>query len=299
MLGAPFKSSWRFDDERFVEVGVGVVHEVAAGTHLGAAHEVAAVDPCPVPDRSVLEVDEERQHGHLDLVEALCPEAVSSDPAGVVPDVDRNAQAGSRLVDLPVVAGSAAGAADVTDAVRLPGDAAAVAVVDDAVETVRRLDGPLGTDRLVGGSQTLLTGDSALLVSENGGESWEERGEERVLDLAVDPDDAEHILATSPVSSGELSVIRSRDGARSWEDAAGVPSLARVAWGTDGALLAVGPEGGVWTSEDGRSWRERSAVPGFPETLLVSAEGVYVAAGGALLASADGGDTWELILRYP
>jgi hypothetical protein len=142
------------------------------------------------------------------------------------------------------------------------------------------------------------TTDSAFLVSDDDGASWQERSQTEVLDFALDPADADHILATSPDGPGEMTVRRTSDGGRSWEQVPDVPELARIAWSPDGWLVAVGPGGDVWIGDDANTWELRSSIDGFPEALLAIDDAVYAAADGALIVSRDRGESWDEILRY-
>jgi photosystem II stability/assembly factor-like uncharacterized protein len=71
-----------------------------------------------------------------------------------------------------------------------------------------------------------------------------------------------------------------------------------VSWADDGTLAGLGPEGTVYLSSDGgEAWEERARLDGSPEALAAVNEAeIYAAAGGAVLASNDGGRNFTV--RY-
>jgi photosystem II stability/assembly factor-like uncharacterized protein len=139
--------------------------------------------------------------------------------------------------------------------------------------------------------------ESAFLVSDDGLE-WDERSREAIFDFVVDPDDADHVLATVMVAPGDLRTVRSRDGGRTWSTL-DAPTLARLEWEDTDRMLAVGPDGAVWLGGDaGDSWERVGDVGGFPEALLDAGEALYVAADGRLQTSTDAGRTWDDLLHY-
>ena len=125
------------------------------------------------------------------------------------------------------------------------------------------------------------------------GKQWETRSQLRMGDIAVAPDDAAHLVATT-----QRGLAESRDGGRSWEVIDG-PQLAFLSWGAEQALWGVAPNGETYRRVDGR-WEPRAALSGQPQALLVTGEEVYAAVsrgnGTAIYVSADEGASWRL--RY-
>lgn len=124
-------------------------------------------------------------------------------------------------------------------------------------------------------------------------EQWERRSRIEIADFAVDPSDADGIVATSA-----RGVLRSSDGGRTWTPVAGAPALAVLEWDPAAALVAVAVDGGVHRSRDaGRTWSRTGGTPGSPEAVTVDARGgtdvLYVAvADHGILVSRDGGATF-------
>jgi hypothetical protein len=127
-----------------------------------------------------------------------------------------------------------------------------------------------------------------LMVSGDGGRSWAERRPPApLIDLAVDPDDADHVIA-----SGEAALFASRDGGRTWRpvdrDRAGL-----LAW-TD-ALHLVDGAGAVHRSRDGRRWRRIGSAGGQPAALAVDGRDLYLALhDNRVKVSNDGGPRWSV-----
>ncbi len=130
-----------------------------------------------------------------------------------------------------------------------------------------------------------------FMVSRDAGQTWETRSKISLRDFAVDPADAESVLATT-----EQGLVVSRDGGRSWVPIAGAPTLAVLAWGED--LFGVGVDGVVHRSTTaGRVWIPAGGVGGRPEAMGVATRAgihtVYVAVSGrGILASTDGAKTF-------
>jgi hypothetical protein len=122
---------------------------------------------------------------------------------------------------------------------------------------------------------------------------WEARTDLPMADFAISPDDPEVILATT-----EQGLARSEDGGRSFGSVQGAPLMLLVSWADDGTLAGLGPEGTVYVSSDGgEAWEERARLDGSPEALAaVNETEIYAAAGGAVLASNDGGRNFTV--RY-
>lgn len=95
-----------------------------------------------------------------------------------------------------------------------------------------------------------------FMVSSDAGRTWETRSTTSLRDFAVDPTDAESVLATT-----ERGLVRSRDGGRTWQPVEGAPGLVVLAWGT--ALYGVDVDGVVHRSAtSGRTWLPAGGVGG-------------------------------------
>ena len=134
--------------------------------------------------------------------------------------------------------------------------------------------------------------DGALLASADGGRTWKRRTPPGpVLDLAIDPRDAERIVV-----SGERGLALSRDGGQGWRplDAQRVGLLT---WSD--ALVLVDAAGDVHSSADaGRTFEKVGSVGGRPAALATH-EGQLIAAlhDNSVHISEDGGRSWRLRLR--
>lgn len=124
-------------------------------------------------------------------------------------------------------------------------------------------------------------------------ESWGELTSAPIADFAVSPADPDVLVATT-----QEGLVRSSDGGRAFESLASAPLMVFVGWADDGTLAGVTPDGVVYTAEDpGGEWAQRSNLGGQPEALTVqSSTEIYAAANGAVLVSADGGDSFTPLL---
>ena len=105
----------------------------------------------------------------------------------------------------------------------------------------------------------ILAGDMerGLLASRDGGRSWREALNARLMGLAINPQKASLILATGP------GILRSTDGGRSWRQplelsegagpVAWSPSQPQVAYvvGLDRTLYRTDDAGASWTAVSG------------------------------------------------
>lgn len=136
------------------------------------------------------------------------------------------------------------------------------------------------------------TGDR-LMVSQDAGRTWSEvERPAPLLDLAVDPADHLHLLATG-ASDLERGLYESRDGGRKWERIA--DPVGYLAWPARDALFVVDGQGDVLRSLDGgRGFERRGSIGGQPAALLgQAADELYVALhDGTIKRSRDGGATW-------
>ncbi len=125
------------------------------------------------------------------------------------------------------------------------------------------------------------------------GKEWDTRSRLAVGDFAVDPADADHLVAMT-----ERGLAESGDGGRSWDPIDG-PKLAFLSWSADQGLWGVSPTGETYRHVEGR-WEPREALAGEPQALLVTDGELFAAASSgdatAIYVSSDGARSWRL--RY-
>ena len=134
-----------------------------------------------------------------------------------------------------------------------------------------------------------------LLVSDDAGRSWAEV--ERpgpLLDLVVDPEKENNVLATAagPLGNG---LYGSRDGGKTWRHLG--DSVGLLAWTASDRLFLVDGRGDVFASRDrGLTFERRGGVDGEPAAFLgQDADELYVALhDGTIMRSTDGGRTWSV-----
>lgn len=143
-------------------------------------------------------------------------------------------------------------------------------------------------DRVYGHDST-----SGTFMVTNDKETWDRRSRLPMIGFAVDPDDADRVVATTP-EGPQLSA----DGGRTWTSLAGAPPLAVVAWRAGAGLFGATGDGSVHRSGDGgRTWARTGSVGGEPEALSVDTAGgtarLHVAVSGkGIVVSVDGGRTF-------
>ena len=132
-----------------------------------------------------------------------------------------------------------------------------------------------------------------LLVSADRGRSWNDlQNPGPLVDLAVDPENGRHLVATS-AGGIEEGLFESRDGGETWKRLSEAVGL--LAWPKQLYLVAGG--GQVFASGDGgRSLTHQGEIGGEPAALLgETADKLYVALhDGTIKRSADGGATWTV-----
>jgi len=144
----------------------------------------------------------------------------------------------------------------------------------------------LSGDRLIGG----LFGQAQVLVSGDGGSTWEQRAAPRPLvDLEVSPEDASRWVATT--ADG---VYVSRDEGGTWRAVDPTPN-SYLAWPAADVLYRLDPGGPLMLSRDGGGrWDEVGSTGGEPQGLAAADRSTLYAAliDGTIKRSADGGRTW-------
>ena len=141
---------------------------------------------------------------------------------------------------------------------------------------------------------------AGLMVSEDGGVTWETRdaeaGRSFMGTILVDPADPQRLLAPD-MSSGLLA---SADGGRSWTPLGGPEGAMAAAWDpTDTArIVVVGMSESALSNDGGQTWQPLT-VPAGTSAAAFSSDGatLYTAAldgeVAVVSASTDGGSTWN------
>ncbi len=139
-----------------------------------------------------------------------------------------------------------------------------------------------------------LNSMSGEFMVSNDKKSWETRTNLPMADFAVSPEDPDVVLATT-----QQGLARSDDGGRSFGMVKEAPLLLLVSWAEDGTVVGVTPEGSVQVStDDGGAWERRADLGAPPEALTVrDKDEIFVAAGGAVLESTDGGRNFAVRYR--
>ena len=123
------------------------------------------------------------------------------------------------------------------------------------------------------------------------GKQWDLRSQLALGDFAVDPADADHIVATTG-----RGLVESRDGGRNWEPVDG-PPLAFVSWARELGLWGLGPNGETYRRVDSQ-WEPRRPLAGESQALLVTGSDVLAATTDgehtAIYVSSDEGGSWRL-----
>jgi hypothetical protein len=134
-----------------------------------------------------------------------------------------------------------------------------------------------------------------LMMSADRGRTWKEREPPaELVDLAVDPADPKHLIASA---AGELvqGLYESRDGGEAWRLVGGPIGL--LGWPKPGPLYILDPRGEVFTSPKvGTSLHRVGAIGGEPAAFLAHTSRELYAAlhDGTIKRSTDGGKTWEV-----
>jgi photosystem II stability/assembly factor-like uncharacterized protein len=127
-----------------------------------------------------------------------------------------------------------------------------------------------------------------LLVSSDGGASWDERGEVALAALAVDPDDPERLVG----ADYEGALFESEDGGESWTRSDG-PTTVALLWHSRLGLLAASGDGIVSSRDDGGSWQTLSSLDGTGPVLAADGTGVLAATDGGRIVRSEDARTWE------
>jgi hypothetical protein len=128
-----------------------------------------------------------------------------------------------------------------------------------------------------------------LMFSADAGRTWvERRPPAQLVDLAVDPENRSHLVA-----SGGSALFASSDEGRTWRALGERAGL--LAWPAPGTLYLLDGAGQVLLSRNaGRRWTRIGEIGGQPAALLADGE-LYVALhDGTIKRSADGGRSWTI-----
>jgi hypothetical protein len=125
--------------------------------------------------------------------------------------------------------------------------------------------------------------------------TWETRSTISLFSFAVDPSDADHVVAAS--ANG---LVDSADGGRTWSIVDG-PKVVTLSWDRTAGLWGATANGNVHGSRNGSEWEEVGSLPGPPEALLATGEVLYAAAQEddvtGIYRSNDRGRSWQLKYR--
>ncbi|WP_102143103.1 F510_1955 family glycosylhydrolase [Mycobacterium hubeiense] len=135
----------------------------------------------------------------------------------------------------------------------------------------------------------LDSGSQTVMVSPDK-RTWDRRAAISAVDIAVSPQNANDILATT--ADG---LMRSLDQAKTFTPVAAQPQLVLLSWPDDGPLIGVDPIGTVYASEDsGATWQAGRALGERPQAVLARGGGVvFVATETGIQRSTDNGTTFE------
>ena len=154
-------------------------------------------------------------------------------------------------------------------------------------------------DLVYGYGSDFRTREQRLLVSTDGGKSWDQRplpeppsdqlAEESLRSIAIDPDDPSAVVA-----SGQEGLWESTDQGRRWSFLSADPGL--LAWLEAGEIFLVADGGEVKVSADGgRTWEAVGSIGGPPTAFEASGDSLYAALhDGTVKQSTDGGVTWSV-----
>lgn len=133
-----------------------------------------------------------------------------------------------------------------------------------------------------------------LLVSSDGGLNWQTRSSTVLASVAVDPADADRMVAVAPDGTS----LSSADGGRTWSSTQTGPGPTVLRWGS-GGLWGGSSDGGFsrFDSSTGR-WTSTYRFDGAVEALSIEGATIYVAVDGSgIWRSSDGGSGWTLVYQ--
>jgi hypothetical protein len=143
-------------------------------------------------------------------------------------------------------------------------------------------------DRIYGYGSDFETREAGLLVSDDGGQSWQDRAvPEPLVSLAIDPANPDRVIA-----GGEQALYLSSDAGLRWRAVSDRVGL--LGWPQAEAAYLMTPEGRVSRSRDaGEGWQPVGDAGGEPAAFEAAGDDLYVALhNGTVKRSGDGGRTW-------
>lgn len=132
-----------------------------------------------------------------------------------------------------------------------------------------------------------MTGE--FMVSDDK-QTWDTLSDAPLADFAVSREDPDVVVGTT-----QQGPVLSNDGGRTFQLLLGAPLLQFVSWADDGPLFGVQPDGSIHVSTDGgTTWTERGTLGAAPHAFTATTrEDVFAAVDGGILASQDGGQTFD------
>ncbi|MGH2716494.1 MAG: F510_1955 family glycosylhydrolase [Thermoleophilaceae bacterium] len=131
----------------------------------------------------------------------------------------------------------------------------------------------------------------ALMVSRDRGRNWDEHNPPgAMLDLAIDPADPSHVVAST-----EQGLVASADAGRTWQTLV-EGKLALLTWPARDQLYSLDGTGQIAVSHDsGRSWQRRGSMGAQPAAFASGGHDLYAALpDGTVKRSIDGGTVWSV-----
>lgn len=125
--------------------------------------------------------------------------------------------------------------------------------------------------------------------------TWDRRAAISAVDIAVSPQNANEILATT--ADG---LARSLDQAKTFTPVGAQSQMVLLSWPDDGPLIGIDPIGTVYASEDsGTTWQARRALGERTQALLAAGRGlVFVASDKGIHRSTDNGTTFGAFYAF-
>ncbi len=142
------------------------------------------------------------------------------------------------------------------------------------------------------------TQEARFLVSDDGGDSWNERSPPGgLVSLAISPDDPEHVVGAVERGPTDNGLYTSKDAGQSWQLLTDEVGL--LAWTESGSLFLVDAQGVVSDSEDdGARWEGSGEIGGQPAAFEAEGDDLYAALhDGTIKRSTDDGRSWSVRSR--
>ncbi|MFH9467157.1 F510_1955 family glycosylhydrolase [Streptomyces clavifer] len=139
---------------------------------------------------------------------------------------------------------------------------------------------------------------SQVWVSANEGRTWDRRARLPVGDLAAHASKQQEVWATTPDG-----LLISSDGGRTFRPLSQVPELVAIERPAADLLVALGADGKILNSSDGRTWEARGGLP-LPQqakpTVLTAESATHLLAADTsdtVYESKDAGRSWRVLHR--